>query len=680
MPKLFFLAATVHLLFFLYLLLVGAGLARAIRIAFLAIGASAACGLFAFFVYPYFFVRPVESSISVTLGSTLLVLPIVVLLYARDLIVPHVSILQVVLVNVLALLFAQDSQLIGLLLNPLHPIFPSLGLWPVRIISLWPTWLAVALARKGVPGDLRLRFILSIWVQVVGLLWLLPEAFHAMSNFDPTSLWSYGKSLVGSLCAVQLVLSALTLFVLVGGRDRNSEDSKLARMIAERLDVVPANPIWLLIAGAGWWLLLLWGQRMLSSLQSGFEVGAYVIAAASGGIATWRTAEITTSRPVQSPAKQSEKRPRTRTEETRAESGFSLWRFRGLFFLLAFTLSLLWFFNVIVRDVTLVVGKAPASALLFVYGIWIILVSGACYVLLRLIWVVAESQGHPPTRRTRWLALATVMLLLSVWQWLTLPRVHTPGGLDGQETTLENQSVFLWYAHDLGFLGHSGRAVYLEDSLGQRRRLTLCGADQRGPVQSFRVHAARKTIECRWPDRVIMVHMNGEEALVHWGVGPPLPIAPLSTTKAGCVPVGETSSDLNCKGEVVSLTQALKAPGMSLPVSWNFTRASQFEITMRSGAALGCIELGVIASIEGEAPASVPAVVLYNPAWKPSPYSVVWIYDRGASCRRVYEDLNGSLRYEWDALTAPLKGETHVRVPPIVYPPQQQHQETSMFK
>jgi hypothetical protein len=639
---------TLHALFALYLLLAGAGLRRTLQLAAAAIGLSVVFGAALMFTFPYLLSRPLEGYFGAVFGSTLLALPLVVFWGARDLVVPYNNLLQVVLVNVLALSFVEPFSVTRFLLNPVEPILPPVGAWLPWIVSLWPTWLAVALAHRGPPGDVRLRFLLNVWLEAVAFVWLLPTALDVIEGgFDATNLWTYAGSIVACICAVQVSLSALMFLVLADARDRFRHGQRLAQTIADRLSVTPSRPVFLLLAAGACWLVLDLTRGLVPDRATAASL-AFLAVLGLGALANRRRSPVDADFPDESLAASAEP--------------LSLWRFRFVFLLLALASPLLLALNYVRRENSFIAGPGTIG-LVLVSAVWVALAACVLYGLLRFVWVIAESRARRPSVLTRRLAWWGGIAALCAWQWLIVPSPVPPGGLDGVEATLEGQRVYIWYAEEFGPL-RRGRAVYLEDpDEGTRLRLSLCGASQYGPVQSFRIRPGG-IIECRWSEHVAIVDKRGYNLLQRvGGLEGPLPVAPIAATQAPCAPAGDTPPVLRCGASTFVITEQSNG-GFDRPIAWSLDDARQFVVPVPEGG-VNCIELTVTASLDGAAPMPVPAVVLYNSRRLGEMGGIVWLYDRGASCGRLFPNSRGELWYEWSETTAALKRSTHFKVPVV---------------
>lgn len=243
------IALTAQLAFLLYLLLAGAGVGRALRICLMAAVAGCGATLAVSLFLPVVFLDA-RLVMGLAVLFNLLTLPTVVFAKARDLVIQRTSVVEVMLINVLVLMTAGGSTSLGYLLNPLSLVVP-MGFWWTAIIGLWPTALAVLLTWQGPPGDLRLRMILGIWAQLVGIVWLLPTAFYAVQTFDATSPGTYLESVLASLAGVYVVMSAVHLFWLFGGSHGGETQrfGNLAVQTGESVVVTRMHPLVLLGVG-----------------------------------------------------------------------------------------------------------------------------------------------------------------------------------------------------------------------------------------------------------------------------------------------------------------------------------------------------------------------------------------------------------------------------------------------
>lgn len=250
--------ASLYLVYFLYLVLAGAGLSRTLGVLGVAARQSSITALVIGIVVGIFSVTGGMQAFSVVmLFMSLLALPNASLARAAEFILPSSSALEVVCFNVLAIAIGGPAQTFPifdvffqggfhLLLNPLAFLMPpALGV----ALSLWPSVLALRLAAQGSRASPGLRRFLNVWVQLLSVIWVLSAAINSLLAFKPATPMSYVEALFASLGLIYVVLTWMTLTA----EDKSSSNSigrkDVVRALAERMDPGRLHPAALAVAG-----------------------------------------------------------------------------------------------------------------------------------------------------------------------------------------------------------------------------------------------------------------------------------------------------------------------------------------------------------------------------------------------------------------------------------------------
>jgi hypothetical protein len=291
------LLLSLYLVFFLYLMFAGAGLARALGALRTAAVQSSIIGLVIGVVVALFSVNAgVNTFLGVMLVSSLILLPPAALKLARDFILPGGSAFEVVCFNVLVLMMGGPPHSLAfidmfmelgyhLLLNPFILLLPA---WLGFTLSLWPATLALRLAAQGDQASRKLRFFLNLWMQLMSIVWLLPSAIGTLISFKAKSPLSYVEALFACLSLVYVVLTWLALRAafgkgtsLAGERTQSSaDDSGIAAALAERMEPGRWPPATLAIAGLSTYLLTWAALITFLNPQTAATVGFVAIVAA----------------------------------------------------------------------------------------------------------------------------------------------------------------------------------------------------------------------------------------------------------------------------------------------------------------------------------------------------------------------------------------------------------------
>jgi hypothetical protein len=288
------IVVSLYLVYFMYLMFAGAGLARTLGVLRVAAWQSSLAGLVVGVVVALFSVAAgAQTFLTVMTLMSLVLLPTASLSRARDFILPSSSAIEAVCLNVLVLAMGEPSRSFAffdtffqagyhLLLNPFVLLMPpSLAL----ALSLWPSVLALRVAAQGRQASRRSRFFLNLWVQLMSILWVLPAAIGTFRRFKPDSWQDYVEAVFACLGLVYVVLTWMTLRDAVFGKRTAMEgevsiDSTagtgVARALADRMDAGRLHPGVLVAAGVltyvAIWVSLLHSLDRQVAASAGFIV------------------------------------------------------------------------------------------------------------------------------------------------------------------------------------------------------------------------------------------------------------------------------------------------------------------------------------------------------------------------------------------------------------------------
>lgn len=220
---------TMFLAFFVYLLMAGAGIRRAVDV--MARGALMGVGVAGIMAL-------LPSLVSTTIGEYVFVqfavlgcfvgLAMMSLSRAREFVVPKSSTLEVVCLNVLIVAFAGPPDTFAffemfmdlgyfLLVNPLaHWVPADLG-WLKLILQLWPSALALWAASRGEQASRWLRLFLMWWVQLACITWIFPASINVLFRLGDGTQYHYFDALLAAVGMVRVVLSLLTIHTSLWG-------------------------------------------------------------------------------------------------------------------------------------------------------------------------------------------------------------------------------------------------------------------------------------------------------------------------------------------------------------------------------------------------------------------------------------------------------------------------------
>jgi len=303
--------ASLYLVFFLYLLLAGAGYRRTSGVlrtsAWQSLLTALVIGVAVALFSP---AGGLQAFLIVMLLASLLFLPTATLSRARDFVMPSSSALEVVCLNVLVLTVGAPSPTFALfdllfqggyhlLLNPFARFMPP---WLGAALSLWPAVVALRVAAQGTNATSRLRFLLNLWVHLMSIVWVLPAAITSFATFNAESPPSYVELLFACLGLVYVVLTWMTLRdALLGKRTHLEGEVSLditarlgvARVLADRMDPGRLHPA-ALVAGGVITCLAVWAALVIlldarTAASIGFMlvvVGGALVSRGSGKPAT----------------------------------------------------------------------------------------------------------------------------------------------------------------------------------------------------------------------------------------------------------------------------------------------------------------------------------------------------------------------------------------------------------
>jgi len=287
--------ASLYIVYFVYLLLAGAGVTRtsgvlrtaAWKSVVTALIIGVAVGVFAPAV-------GLQVFLVVMLLSSLMFLPVATLSRARDFVMPSSSALEAVCLNVLVLAVGEPSPTFPIfdlvfqggyhaLLNPFASFMPP---WLGMSLSLWPAVLALRLAALGTKASERARYLLIVWVHVMSIIWVLPAAITSLFSFKGESPLKYVELLFACLGLVYVVLTWMTLRDAMSGKRTHLDGevsldvtAKLgvARVLAQRMDPGRLPPAALVAAGAVTYLVVWLALMTLLDPQSAASIGFMLV-------------------------------------------------------------------------------------------------------------------------------------------------------------------------------------------------------------------------------------------------------------------------------------------------------------------------------------------------------------------------------------------------------------------
>lgn len=205
-------ALNVHVVFALYMLLHGIPWQRIISVSAVSVAIAAVLA----FVMP-FYLHHITMFVPYAMSLSVLVLPFVVLYYARDELMPRVNAIELILLNVVAVMFMASVPGMRYLINPLSwlSLPPGLALLVHYVLSYWPSWISLYLIRKGEEPGKRVRLWLVVWATLVYAFLLFSPAVHALQEFDVSSLSSWLISLFTALVVVRVTLLVVSVVDLL---------------------------------------------------------------------------------------------------------------------------------------------------------------------------------------------------------------------------------------------------------------------------------------------------------------------------------------------------------------------------------------------------------------------------------------------------------------------------------
>lgn len=287
-----------YLVFFVYLMFAGAGLARTLGILGKAAQFGSIGGLVTGIVASLASVDAAVSTFLFTMMFVSLVcLPTFSVYRARDFILPSSSVLEVVCLNALVMVVGKpprsypflDTFFQGgfhLLLNPFVLLMPK---WLGFALSFWPAALALRLAAQGENATPRSRFFLNLWVQLLSVVWVLPAAIGALRKFDRNSLMDHFEVLVACLGLVYVVLTWVSLRTAMSGKQNpiverwidSNEPGGFAQSFANRMDPGRWPPLFYVFAGVGTYLVTWVALVSFLDLEMAATVGFVAVVIAS---------------------------------------------------------------------------------------------------------------------------------------------------------------------------------------------------------------------------------------------------------------------------------------------------------------------------------------------------------------------------------------------------------------
>jgi hypothetical protein len=198
----------------------------------------------------------VQAFLFTTLFASLIALPVMASIRAREFVLPRSSVLEVVCLNALVMAIGQPPSSYGVLdllcegafhvlLNPFVWILPPL---PAFALSFWPSVLALRMAAQGEKASDRSRSFLLVWAILVGFTWIVPTAASAFMAFKAGSPGSYLDVLLACVALVYVWTTLVSMhngfWLASSGRQRRIPGELAGRMSTGRW-----SPIVYVVAG-----------------------------------------------------------------------------------------------------------------------------------------------------------------------------------------------------------------------------------------------------------------------------------------------------------------------------------------------------------------------------------------------------------------------------------------------
>lgn len=598
---------------------------------------------------------PPGSYASVLVGLSLVVVVVLVLAYARDQVIPRHSGMEVIFLSIAIGFAARSNPAANFLLSPMPvwEIQSASQWWLNRVIGLWPVLLVlVLLRRRGIP-DPRIRLLLAAWLNVAYLVLLAPTAWQVLNTFDASAPLAYAASLLNSFVAIHVVMRTLSLLTHREHFTATADATGPGEFYASRFQLGQIKPVWALIFGAGFWLLL---QGLTALLGPGQTLAGLAVVLAIAFGAALRGHADEEPEPADTP---------TPTSDTIEQ----MWERRRFLPLLIVPLGIYLIFR---KSDSAGFQYQPDPALLlsfevFGYGSLAIL-------LLVAVWLVTAVLDGLRAGGRRWvgwtrvqLMLATLLVLI-LWRFDVFPAVtaYAPPPAERVSSLLPSAPVEVAatpldtaYAVPGGVVylgpervsrlrGKSGKVLFLQ--IGGKRH-ALCGA--RGAAGWTFTHyqfLGDKLVECRnatlppLPEKenvhVVSLKSGQFESLgLYFKKNKPKfrEVTEDDTNAAAACSLDTYPQPLVRCGERSQFLPTAEgaAAVWPTPAAWHIRSTRKTEIQTERAPVL-CLTAEVEASLPFDAPARWPALVLVRldtPA--DQPLIVATYYGEGAACDKL---------------------------------------------
>jgi hypothetical protein len=255
--------------FFSYLLMVGAGLRRSFGVVRISLLYAIAGGALLAFLPSLYFPRIGEAVfLGVAAFMSFFALTFAATARARDYVVPDASTFEIVCINVFMVALGgppKNLEYFGevakfaydVLLVPFSYLVPEDLAWLSMLMALWPSALALLMVARG-SGNRPLRLLLMWWLQVIGILWILPSAFETLVDGGREMRFGLPAMLLAAIGLVRIWLAAIALREAVFGKlDTSDYDAvgeagrrpEPTRGLIDRMAVL-MMPAWVYLSGA----------------------------------------------------------------------------------------------------------------------------------------------------------------------------------------------------------------------------------------------------------------------------------------------------------------------------------------------------------------------------------------------------------------------------------------------
>ena len=586
---------------------------------------------------------------------------VLALTFARDQVISRHGAIEIVLLNIAAIFASGMNPLAHYLLSPVpHSVLASPFFWWLNfIVQFWPSGLVLAMLRRKEPHDLRLRFLLSLWVVATYIVMLAPLAWHSLTRFDSSSAMAYVWSLMSCFVAVHVALLVLALLASGESGQPIVIEEGPAKFFASRVELGGMKPGLVLLIGAGFWLSL----RMLVKLV---EPGPHAVSLSLlflvvvAGVMTRFTPAAMEAEPAEAELEQ---------EEHHGAALESLWENRkGLLALLIPVIGAWLYFGL--RPYAIFYANRDGLYFLEAIGF-----ASLAILLCVAAWIATMVMDGLRMGNRRWIGaprrrlMLAGVALLALWQLAGLPPpgAYDPPALAAQappasavevETALgkalyavDNGQVYIGPAEVTHLSGARGHALFLQRGRG---RWALCrDHTDRRYTQSLAFTLTHfqifdgKNLECRYTvldsrvgkDRqyVELRSVSDQRADVLYRSG--FVENPLAQAVAGaaakCTLEAEPAPQVRCGNRVQPLPVAADSAAWPTPAAWHIGQTQRMGFSA-SHLKLACLTAEVDGPLPGGQTGRWPALVITRSELPENlPMPVVVIYDSSASCQGI---------------------------------------------